>query len=79
MLCHANFLFLRLYSLTTNSLPGPRAIFQYSKLQRGMAPNDNWISKTVQSGVASAGSMAGGVVDSAGKSVEGAGKGVGNR
>ena len=44
-----------------------------------MAPNDNWISKTVQRGVASAGSMAGGVVDSAGKSVEGAGKGVGNR
>ncbi len=41
--------------------------------------NDNWVSKTAQSYVASAGSMAGNVVDSAGKTVEGAGRGVGQR
>jgi len=50
-----------------------------SKLNLTMAPNDNFISKAVQDGVASAGSMAGGVVDSAGKSVTGAGQGVGKR
>jgi len=41
--------------------------------------NDNWVSKTAQSYVASAGSMAGNLVDSAGKTVEGAGRGVGQR
>lgn len=44
-----------------------------------MAPNDNFISRTVQNGVATAGGYAGGVVDAAGKSVSGAGRNVGNR
>lgn len=44
-----------------------------------MAPNDNFISRAVQNGVAAAGGFAGGIVDSAGRSVQGAGRGVGNR
>ena len=44
-----------------------------------MASNDNFISRTVQNGVATAGGYAGGVVDAAGKSVSGAGRNVGNR
>lgn len=44
-----------------------------------MAPNDNFISRAVNNGVATAGSYAGGVVDAAGKSVSGAGRGVGDR
>lgn len=44
-----------------------------------MPPNDNFISRTIQSGVAAAGNFAGGVVDSAGRSVQGAGQGVGSR
>lgn len=44
-----------------------------------MAPNDNFISRTVQNGVATAGGYAGGVVDAAGKSVSGVGRNVGNR
>lgn len=43
-----------------------------------MASNDNFISKAVQNGVSSAGNYAGGVVDSAGKSVAGAGRGLGD-
>ncbi|KAL2054408.1 hypothetical protein ABVK25_005156 [Lepraria finkii] len=43
-----------------------------------MASNDNFISRTVQNGVATAGGYAGGVVDAAGKSVSGAGRNVGN-
>lgn len=43
-----------------------------------MAPNDNFISRGIQSGVAAAGSFAGGVVDSAGKTVQNTGRGVGN-
>ena len=44
-----------------------------------MSSNDNFISRAVQSGVATAGGYAGGVVDAAGKSVSGAGRNVGNR
>lgn len=44
-----------------------------------MPSNDNFISRTVQSGVATAGGYAGGVVDVAGKSVSGAGRNMGNR
>lgn len=44
-----------------------------------MAPNDNFISRAVNNGVATAGGYAGGAVDAAGKSVSGAGRGVGNR
>lgn len=44
-----------------------------------MSSNDNFISRTVQNGVATAGGYAGGVVDAAGKSVSGAGRNVGNR
>ena len=44
-----------------------------------MAPNDNFISRAVQNGVATAGGYAGGVVDAAGKGVSGAGRNVGNR
>lgn len=41
--------------------------------------NDNFISKAVSDGVSSAGNLAGGLVDSAGQSVSGAGRGVGDR
>ena len=44
-----------------------------------MASNDNFISRTVQNGVAAAGGYAGGVFDAAGKSVSGAGRNFGNR
>ncbi len=44
-----------------------------------MAPNDNFIQRAVNNGVATAGGYAGGVVDAAGKSVSGAGRNVGNR
>ena len=44
-----------------------------------MSSNDNFISRAVQNGVATAGGYAGGVVDAAGKSVSGAGRNVGNR
>ena len=44
-----------------------------------MSSNDNFISHAVQSGVATAGGYAGGVVDAVGKSVSGAGRNVGNR
>lgn len=44
-----------------------------------MAPNDNFIQRAVNDTVAGAGSYAGGIVDSAGKTVSGAGRNVGNR
>lgn len=44
-----------------------------------MSSNDNFISRAVQNGVATAGGYAGGVVDAAGKSVSGTGRNVGNR
>ncbi len=44
-----------------------------------MSSNDNFVSRAVQNGVATAGGYAGGVVDAAGKSVSGAGRNVGNR
>lgn len=44
-----------------------------------MPPNDNPISRAVNSGIATAGNYAGGAVDAAGKSVSGAGRGVGKR
>lgn len=44
-----------------------------------MAPNDNFIQRAVNNGVATAGGYAGGVVDAAGKGVSGAGRNVGNR
>lgn len=44
-----------------------------------MAPNDNFISRGIQSGVSAVGGFAGGVVDSAGKTVQNSGRDVGNR
>ena len=44
-----------------------------------MAPNDNFVQRAVNNGVATAGSYAGGVVDAAGKGVSSAGLSVGNR
>ena len=44
-----------------------------------MTSNDNFISRAVQNGVASAGNFAGGIIDSAGRGVQGAGSGVGTR
>ena len=44
-----------------------------------MAPNDNFIQRAVNNGVATAGDYAGGAVDAAGKSVSGAGRNMGNR
>lgn len=44
-----------------------------------MAPNENFIQRAVNNGVAIAGGYAGGVVDVVGKSVSGAGRNVGNR
>ena len=44
-----------------------------------MSSNDNFISRAVQNGVATAGGYAGGMVDAAGKSVSGAGRNVGDR
>ena len=44
-----------------------------------MAPNDNFIQRAVNNGVATAGDYAGGVVDAAGKGVSGAGRNVGSR
>lgn len=41
--------------------------------------DQGWISNTVQSGVSAAGGFAGGVVDSAGQTVTGAGRSVGER
>ena len=44
-----------------------------------MAPNDNFIQRAVNNGVASAGNYAGSVVDAAGKGVSNAGRNAGNR
>ena len=44
-----------------------------------MSSNDNFVSRAVQNGVATAGGYAGGVVDAAGKSISSAGRNVGNR
>lgn len=70
------------YSNALNLTPTlPQSIHfdtEIRNLQPTMAPNDNFISRGIQSGVAAAGSFAGGVVDSAGKTVQSTGRGVGN-
>ena len=42
-------------------------------------PQDNWISRSIQNGVASVGSVAGSIVYSFGNGVTAAGRGVGGR
>lgn len=59
-------------------IPCPFPLVNRTQFKDTMAPNDNFISRGIQSGVAAAGSFAGGVVDSAGKTVQNSGRGIGN-
>lgn len=43
-----------------------------------MAPNDNFITRNINAGIASAGSAAGSLVDGGGKSIQTSGRGLGD-